>query len=133
MSDLITPKLIAGTVPNNIKFCDIKTFDDLFRVLVAYVKPELGGSDTLKEVIFKADTPDETDRDKIWVKTSIPYAIGVFVSGEYRMFYQGTVGVWGLTNLNPLPPGYREATGAELALQPTIPVGSTFKWVIFEV
>lgn len=41
----------------------------------------------LPSIIFSGETPQAADRSKIWIKTTAPYAIGVFLNGLYQMQY----------------------------------------------
>jgi len=48
------------------------------------------------------DIPPVTERDKIWVKTSWPYGIGIFIDGQYQMDYGASGMVPNTPFLSPL-------------------------------
>jgi hypothetical protein len=57
-----------------------KAFADIYIVDASELKSNV-------QIIKSATTPPAGSRTAIWVKTSWPYAIGVFVDGKYQMNY----------------------------------------------
>lgn len=59
----------------------------LLQAFTQYFAVEGKFLENLPAIIFSATTPGAPDRSKIWIKTSNPYAIGLFLDGQYRMDY----------------------------------------------
>lgn len=78
--------------------------------------------DNLPQVIVTAKTPSANDRSKLWIKTSWPYAIGVFIDGEYKFDYGlsgfpvGIPFLYLFTPAVPIPAGVEEISAADLVL-----------------
>ncbi len=129
-SDTTTPRLIAGTPPSDLQLCNIRSVSALLDLFAQYMSLDVGTLETFAEVIASPTVPSAADRDKIWLKTSIPKAMGFYTGGDWLLFYPQPAGAWVPWDvaLKPIPTGWSEASPAELAQLPTMPAG-TMKWI----
>jgi hypothetical protein len=78
-----------------------------------------------------------TDKSKVWIKTDIPYGIGIPVGGtEYKMIYQwpqSTAFLW-MGNSNTLPTELRRLSTDELEdLKLEAPNATIASWVVLKI
>lgn len=80
-------------------------------------------------IVESPQQPGADDRGKIWKKTSAPYGIGFFASGEWRLVYTIPPGlIYAMSSADNTPAGFRELSGAEISSL-GLPGLSLGKWV----
>ena len=78
------------------------------------------GTFSTDTIVISDKTPAQTERRKIWIKTSFPYGIGFLIEGSYQMDYgmsQYPVNVPFLkkaSDMDPLPAYTREIPSSEI-------------------
>lgn len=98
--------------------------------------------DNLPAILFSSETPQAADRSKIWIKTSKPYGIGVFIDGAYQMD-------WGMSNLQANVPFLANPNDVDPNIQglgimsdeditqfgipqTTVGAGTRYRWYMFK-
>lgn len=75
-------------------------------------------SAVIGDVVLSSSPPDISLRDKVWIKTSPPYAIGKMIGGSYQMDY-GMSGFnpnipFQAKKFDPMPEGVRQLSSSEV-------------------
>ena len=103
--------------------------ETLLAKLVEHLSVQTSQVDKSNFIVESPQQPGADERGKIWKKTSAPYAIGFFASGEWRLVYTIPPGlIYAMASNQNTPVGFRELSDAEISSVglPTLSLG---KWV----
>lgn len=116
---------------------EMPTPDEVLTWMLSHLAVDARALKPFAGVIVSGSVPLKENRGKLWVKTSEPVGVGVFVNGQWQMTYKyppNTAFLW-TQGANKIPAtGYifqlSEAEVTELGL-PAIAEGKTGIWVEF--
>lgn len=114
----------------------------LLKAFATYFAVEGKFLQNLPLMILSSTVPSAADRSKIWIKTSKPYAIGIFADGSYQMDYGPSslrINVPFLANpleIDPQIQGLIQMSDEDVTQfgipQTTASAGTRYRWYIFQ-
>jgi hypothetical protein len=131
----LLPLVVQKGIERGSSWEGISTPNDIANFIARTLAVDPSAATDLQEAIYSDVKPTRENAKKIWIKTSVPTAIGLPIGGsEYSMIYEYPEGVpflW-VKGIAAIPSYMRRLTDSELdEYSLTKPKIATAAWVIF--